>query len=231
MSEEASLHCGVVLRSCFRHVELVEAFLQSRLIFDLIRFSQHPSIDIAYDAFFSLREALMEHKEVAANWLDANFEEFFALYHTLLESQDYVVERQALTLLGSILLDKRFQKVMLSYVNDERHLQIHMNLLRDTAKTIQVEAFNVFKIFVANPQKPVRVQQILFKNKDKLVALLESMETLRPDDPKFREDRNTVIARLRPMTAPPRSPSLKRVATSGNSLAEQANGANRVTSL
>ena len=39
-----------------------------------------------------------------------------------------------------------------------------MNLLRDEARSIQFEAF-VFKVFVANPQKPPPVVAILKKNR------------------------------------------------------------------
>jgi len=203
-NEEAALHCGVVLRSCMRHVELVEAFLESGQIFELIRFARHPNIDISSDAFYSLREVLMEHKEVSGPWLADRFDEFFALFNPLLQCEDYVVERQAVTLLGSMLLDRHFQRVMRAYAGNELHLQIVMNLLRDTSSTIQAEAFHVFKIFVMNPQKPPRVQQILVKNKDKLVELLQTLHAVRTDDVKFNEDQKTVIGRLMPMTMPPR---------------------------
>merc|ERR1740117_1062848 len=96
---------------------------------------------------------------------------------------------------------------MLSYVGDEQFLQIHMNLLRDNSKTIQLEAFHVFKIFVANPQKPPRVQQILFKNKEKLILLLETFKPSRQDDRQFVEDRNTVIDKLQVLEMPPKAAS------------------------
>ena len=44
-----------------------------------------------------------------------------------------------------------------------------MNLLRDDAKSIQYEAFHVFKVFVANPNRPLAVTSILEANKEKLM--------------------------------------------------------------
>ena len=40
-----------------------------------------------------------------------------------------------------------------------------MNQLRDKSSNIQMEAFHVFKIFVAYPDKPVDIANILYLNK------------------------------------------------------------------
>jgi len=85
---------------------------------------------------------------------------------------------------------------MLEYVDSPEHLKLTMNLLRDKSKNIQYEAFHVFKVssaldripmqlanskqvFVANPKKSRAVQDILLKNREKLLVFL----------PKFHEER------------------------------------------
>jgi len=201
-NEEAALYSGVVLRSFFRYGQLVESFLTSGKVFDLIRYAKHPSMDVAADAIYTLRTVMLEHKEVSGPWLQANYEEFFVLYTPLLQCQDYVVERQALTLLAAMLTDRSYQRVMMSFVNSEQHLKIFMNLLLADSHAIQAEAFHVFKIFVVNPQKPARIQQILVKNKDKLVSLLQSLHAVRTDDTNFACDLDKVIKRLLSMTMP-----------------------------
>jgi len=200
-NEEAALHCGVVLRSFFRKGELVEAFLTSGQIFELIRFASHPCIDVSADAIYTLRKVMLEHKEVSGPWLNANNKEYWSFFNTLLESEDYCIERQALTLLAGMLLDAHFQKAMIDYVNNVKHLQLIMNLLRDDSPTIQAEAFHAFKIFVVNPKKPVKVHQILVKNKDKLILLLQSLHAVRTDDANFAADQQKVINRLLAMPA------------------------------
>jgi len=200
--DEAALHCGVVLRSCARHGELVRAFLERGLLYELIRHTRNPSIDIGSDAFYSLREVLLEHKEISATWLEEHSQEFFEHYNVLLQSDEYLVERQALPLLAAMLLDRHFKRPMLRYISSERHLQTLMNLLRDPSRAIQAEAFHVFKIFVANPQKPPRVHKILYRNKDKLVKHLEGLKALRADDKKFDEDQKMVIEKLRSLAQP-----------------------------
>merc|ERR1719188_2627449 len=191
-----------MLRSCARHKRLVDAFLsQHKVALRLLAFTGHNSFDVSSDAFSSLHDFLLIHKAVSAVFLEANFQAFFRLYNGLLQSDDYVTQRQALKLLSELLLDRNFMRVMLLYIGDEQFLQIHMNLLRADSKVIQCEAFHVFKIFVANPQKPPRVQQILFKNKDRLVKLLETLRSSRHDDRQFAEDKNTVIGKLQSLEA------------------------------
>jgi len=205
---EIATQCGVVLRSCARHRQIVEAFLASPEVpFCLIAFMRHESFDISSDAFSSFHDILLTHKSVSASFLDANFQEFFTLFNGLLQSNDYVTQRQALKLLSEILLDRAFVRAMLSYIGDEQFLQIHMNLLRANSKAIQFEAFHIFKIFVANPQRPPRVQQILYKNKDKLVKLLDTLRPNRADDRQFAEDKSTVIGKLQALEPPERAPS------------------------
>lgn len=114
----------------------------------------------------------------------------------MLVSSNYVTKRQSIKLLGEILLDRANYNVMLEYVDSPEHLKLTMNLLRDKSKNIQYEAFHVFKVssaldlipmkpanskqvFVANPKKSKAVQDILLKNREKLLVFL----------PKFHEER------------------------------------------
>jgi len=197
-----------MLRSCAFHERLVQAFLaRPGAPLQLIAFSQNENFDVSSDAFSSLHDLLLTHKSVAAAYLEANFTEFFELYNVLLQSDDYITQRQALKLLGEILLDRSFMKVMLSYIGDDGFLQIHMNLLRESSKAIKIEAFHVFKIFAANPRKPPRVQQILFKNKDRLMKLLEALQPNKENDKQFDEDRRSVLLKLRALELPARVPS------------------------
>lgn len=200
---EVATHCGMMLRSCARNAQLVEAFLaQPEVVLRLLSFTRHGSFDISSDAFSSLHAFMLTHKKVSALFLEKHFREFFKVYNNLLESDDYVTQRQALKLLGEVLLDRNFLQVMLMYISDDQYLQIHMNLLRRDSKAIQLEAFHVFKIFVANPQKPPRVQYILYNNKERLIRKLEAIRPNRQDDAQFNEDRGTVVGKLQALEQP-----------------------------
>jgi calcium binding protein 39 len=59
---------------------------------------------------------------------------------------------------------------------------IIMQLLRDSSRAIQFEAFHIFKVFVANPNKQAPVIEILKKNADKLLRYLSDFQSDREDD-------------------------------------------------
>lgn len=79
---------------------------------------------------------------------------------------------QSLKLLGELLMHRSNVTIMVRYVSDIRNLMLVMNLLKDSSRTIQFEAFHVFKVFVANPWKPLPVKDILLSNQEKLLRYL-----------------------------------------------------------
>jgi len=72
-----------------------------------------------------------------------------------------------------------------------------MLLLSDPSPNIQFEAFHVFKIFVANPNKPEDIIKILQKNQEKLVKYLQNFHVERErGDEQFREEKSLIITTL-----------------------------------
>ena len=78
-----------------------------------------------------------------------------------------------------------------------------MQFLRSSSKTIQFEAFHVFKIFAANPQKKPRVTKILHQNREKLIQFLDGfLVPERSMDQQFLQDKGTVIQKLKQLQLP-----------------------------
>eukprot|EP00931_Biecheleriopsis_adriatica_P048442 TRINITY_DN27987_c0_g1_i1.p1 TRINITY_DN27987_c0_g1~~TRINITY_DN27987_c0_g1_i1.p1 ORF type:complete len:376 (+),score=95.64 TRINITY_DN27987_c0_g1_i1:54-1181(+) len=175
---EVVLHYGCMLRSLMHSPELTASLLESKAALDLMDLATDSDFDVSADAFTSLRELLLTHKKVAVAYLCSDFEAFFHTLHTKLLSSEadtgrsYMTKRQALRLLGDMLLDPAFAQVMQRYSSDAAFLRIIMNLLRDESKLIKLGTFHVFKIFVANPRKTARVQKILSRNKAGLLKLV-----------------------------------------------------------
>ena len=71
-----------------------------------------------------------------------------------------------------------------------------MNLLRDKSRNIQFEAFHVFKVFVANPNKTKPILDILVKNQDKLISFLASFHNDRTDDEQFNDEKAFLIKQI-----------------------------------
>jgi hypothetical protein len=80
---------------------------------------------------------------------------------------------QSLKLLADVLLARSNVRVMFNYVRSKRQLMLVMNLLRSSSRSIQHEAFHVFKVFVANPRKPDDIKSILISNREKLLRFLK----------------------------------------------------------
>ncbi|KAL6968987.1 hypothetical protein U1Q18_046233 [Sarracenia purpurea var. burkii] len=156
--------------------------------------------------FFSrYRELLTRHKSTVADFLSRNSQWFFQEYNSrLLESPNYITRRHAVKLLGDMLLDRTNSSVMVRYVSSLDNMRILMNLLRDSNKTIQLNAFHVFKLFVANQNKPSEIVSILITNRSKFLRFFDDFK-LGKDDEEFEADKAQVvleIAMLEPRNDP-----------------------------
>ncbi|KDN44536.1 ARM repeat-containing protein, partial [Tilletiaria anomala UBC 951] len=147
---------------------------------------------ISCDAFANFKECLTKHKPMVAEYLERNYDKFFAMYTGLLQSPNYVTKRQSLKLLGEILLDRTNFNVMTRYISSEDNLKLMMNLLKDKSKNIQFEAFHVFKVFVANPKKPPVVENILRRNRERLVTFLSNFHNDKEDE-QFVDEKQYVL--------------------------------------
>lgn len=68
------------------------------------------------------------------------------------------------------------------YIAGVGNLMLIMTLLRDPSRSIAFEAFHVFKVFVANPNKSPGVLEVLAKNTDKLLRFLSDFQGDREDE-------------------------------------------------
>ena len=84
---------------------------------------------------------------------------------------------------------------MTTYISDPENLKMIMILLRDKKKSLQFEAFHVFKVFVANPEKPESIEKILVRNKEKLILFLEHFQTDK-DEEQFKEEKRFLLKQV-----------------------------------
>ncbi|KAK6947020.1 Mo25-like [Dillenia turbinata] len=191
-----ALHYGGMLRECIRHQVIARYVLRSEHMKKFFDYIQLPNFDIAADAAATFKELLTRHKSTAAEFLSSNFDWFFAEYNSrLLQSTNYITRRQAVKLLGDILLDRSNSAVMVRYVSSKDNLRLLMNLLRESSKSIQIEAFHVFKLFVANQKKPPEIISILIANKSKLLRLLQELN-IDKENEQFDADKAQVIREI-----------------------------------
>eukprot|EP00934_Nitzschia_sp_Nitz4_P001738 Nitzschia sp. Nitz4//scaffold35_size145790//95591//96844//NITZ4_003039-RA/size145790-processed-gene-0.208-mRNA-1//1//CDS//3329549151//1738//frame0 len=219
---DVALHMGAMYRSCLKHVILYQQLVMDpervkQYIFPLMdSYAQLPNFDIASCAMESLKlvftagsdstsfadeTAQRQFAELSAGFLtrdyDAIWEERFNP-KLLSDKASYMTKRMALQILSTVLLTRSNYAVMIKYVNSRRNLILVMHLLRDTSPHITLDAFHVFKVFVANPNKIPEVAKILHDNRDKLCVYLETLHAEKEQsDNQFRDEKALIIQTIR----------------------------------
>jgi calcium binding protein 39 len=220
-ASDVGLHCGSMYRSCFKHSSLYRELVSStarveKYVFPFLDvFVRLPNFDISSDAMESLKQIFTagcdsqvyvdevsqrEMAEMAAELLNRDYEAIWdqRFNPNLLSDQaNYMTKRVALQILSTVLLTRSNYAIMIKYVNSRQNLILVMKLLRDTSPHITMDAFHVFKVFVANPSKIPEVVKILGDNKEKLCIYLETLhQDKEANDQQFRDEKALIIATI-----------------------------------
>ena len=200
---EVALACGMMLKEAARHDIVAAALLKSPSFWlFLTDYVNLKDFDVSADSFDLVRVLLTRHKTLAAKFILENYDFFFECFHHLLQSKNYVTCRESLRLLSDILLDRSNYATMMRYIAQSDNLKIFMLLLRSKKLRIQLEAFHVFKVFVANPKKHPTITKVLYQNKEKLLAFLQDFHNDKSDD-QFIEERQLILDTLTALDPPP----------------------------
>ncbi|XWS36708.1 hypothetical protein CRYUN_Cryun20dG0108900 [Craigia yunnanensis] len=187
---------GSISRECIRHQSVARYILESKHMKKSFDYLQNPNFDIASDVQATFKELLTRHKSTVAEFLSANYDWFFQEYNSrLLQSESYITRRHAVKLLGDMLLDRSNSAVMVRYVTSLDNMRIMMNLLRDSNKTIKLDTFHVFKLFVANQNKPPEIISILVTNRSKLLRFFGAFN-IEKEDEQFEADKSQIIKEI-----------------------------------
>ncbi|CAH9107775.1 unnamed protein product [Cuscuta epithymum] len=197
-----ALHYGAMLRECIRHQIVASHILKSEHVKKFFGYMQLPEFDVAADAATTFKELMTRHKSTVTEFLSGNSNWFFTEFNfKLLGSPNYITRRQAVKLLGDILLDRSNSCVMVRYVSTLDNLIILMNLLRESSKPIQLDAFHVFKLFVANTNRPPGVTSVLANNKEKLLRLFAGLR-MDKEDEVFESDKAQIMREISGLEPP-----------------------------
>uniref|UniRef100_A0A3Q1GGQ6 Calcium binding protein 39-like n=1 Tax=Acanthochromis polyacanthus TaxID=80966 RepID=A0A3Q1GGQ6_9TELE len=189
---QVALNCGIMLRECIRHEPLAKVVLHSEHFHSFFNYVEMSTFDIASDAFATFKDLLTRHKVLVAEYLEQNYD----------AQNIHNVYFISLQLLGELLLDRHNFTVMTRYISKPENLKLMMNLLRDKSPNIQFEAFHVFKVFVANPNKTQPIIDILLKNQTKLIDFLSNFQKDRTDDEQFNDEKTYLIKQIRDLKKP-----------------------------
>lgn len=98
--------------------------------------------------------------------------------------------------LSEFLLEAPNAQIMKRYIVEVSYLNIMIGLLKDTSKNIRICAFHIFKVFVANPNKPRDIIQVLIDNHRELLKLLGNLPTSKGEDEQLEEERDLIIKEI-----------------------------------
>lgn len=205
-SNDIALNSGLILRECIKHEALAKIILYSDQFYKFFVYVDMTTFDVASDAFATFKDLITRHKAMATEFMDANYTKFFEAYNGLLDSNNYVTRRQSLKLLGELLLDRTNFNIMTRFISEADNLKRMMNLLRSRSRNIQLEAFHVFKVFVANPNKSEPILNILLKNRTKLVEFLSKFHEDRTEDEQFNDEKAYIIKQINTLQPLPPKP-------------------------
>ncbi|XP_075494122.1 putative MO25-like protein At5g47540 isoform X2 [Primulina tabacum] len=198
-----ALHFGAILRECIRHQVVARYALKSQHVKKFFDYMQLPTFDVASDVAATFKELMTRHKSTVAEFLAANYGWFFADFNSkLLISSIYITRRYAVKLLGDILLDRSNTGVMINYVSSKDNMRVLMNLRRESHKSIQVDAYRVFKLLVCNQNKPPDIINILCANKSKLFRFLDAFN-IEKEDELFEADKAQVMKEIEEFQSTP----------------------------
>ena len=200
-----AINSGIMLRECIK-IRCIHQLLLSHpyLIEPLFtKYAFDTNFDVCSDVFQSIRDLLRKNKQLVSAALNPSksfYSQLFAWMHNLLESDQYFITRMVLHLLGEFLIDKSNFEIMIAFINSPENLKVFMNLLCSQYPSIQYNAFNVFKIFVANPEKSREVKIILQLNRRPLIEFITSLLPEKEEnDDVFAEEKKLVVNVLHKM--------------------------------
>ena len=218
------IHSGTMFRSCIKHLSLYKILVSTRenverFVFPFLDSYVHsPNFDCASDAMESLKliitggvdanaesdldqDIQFNRSQEVANFLERDYEVIWdqRFNSKLLSSgeSNYLIRRMALQILSTVLLTRANYATMVRYIDSKKNLILVMLLLRDKSPHITLDAFHVFKIFVANPSKPPEIIKILSDNKIKLCTYLEGLhKDKEAKEAQFRDEKALVISTI-----------------------------------
>ncbi|XP_068659399.1 uncharacterized protein [Aristolochia californica] len=146
------------------------------------KYVELPTFDVATDAFSTFKDLLTKHELAVSEFLSSHYEQ----------------------LLSEFLLEPPNSQSMKRYILEVRYLKVMMTLLKDSSKNIQISAFHIFKVFVANPNKPPEIMAILAKNSERLITLLNNLPLSKgSEDEQLEEEKEMIVKEMERISSIP----------------------------
>ncbi len=204
-NKAVSMACGKMLEECIKNSKVCHLILTSNELWRFLdTYIVLKDFETQSSAFDVLKGLMTLHPSVSAEFFEQRYEKFFSSFNDLLRSDEYVVRRHATKVMCRTLTIPEHFDTMMRYVSSKSHLKIWMNLLRDDSDQVQLDAFHVFKLFVANPQMPKDVDHTLTTNGKRLISFLNRFhDKSHSVDEDFFAEKSMIIDHIKKMSSSP----------------------------
>jgi calcium binding protein 39 len=186
---ELAVSAGEMLRICTQHEALAQILRSPERLDELCRHFTESHFAVAADSFATFR-VLMLSAPGAEAYIERNHETIVDYLNGTLREAWYTPCRQTLKLIGEMIM--AFEDFQDRYLSNEQNLIIVMKLMVSTYRNLAMEAFHVFKLFVACQNKPETIVKILRTNRQKLVPYLRTLLD-GVDDEQIEDEKNLLI--------------------------------------
>lgn len=110
--EQIALNCGMILREAFKFNVLTEMLFTCAWVWNIFEYAKLPEFHVSSDAFATLREVLVRNKSLSNAFIQAKYDKFLLHLNELMHSEDYVLKRQTLKLIGELVSDKQCYELL-----------------------------------------------------------------------------------------------------------------------
>ncbi|KAF0270606.1 hypothetical protein FOG48_00315 [Hanseniaspora uvarum] len=176
---ENYLAIGSILEECIKFEQLsrfvISQNLESDVVWKLLDNCMIHQFEISTQSFILINLLFLRNTKMICNEFfnnKNNLNIFIQKINTMLKHGDYVAKRQSIKILSTMIVGRSFSQLMTTYISNPENLKLIMLLFNASSKNLQLEAFNIFKVFVANPNKPKPVCDILLANREKLIKFV-----------------------------------------------------------
>lgn len=191
--ETLSINSGEMLRICAHHASLASQLLLPERLEKLTSYFDVTEFDISSDSFTTFKELLL-NSPISQEWIPHHYQYVVDTLHGTINEINYASTIQSLKLIGDLLL--MFEFFRDKYLNDEKCLAKIMQTMSSQYHGISIEAYHIFKLFVANDPKTEIIIKILKQNGRMLIDFIKE---ILPDteDEHLLQERDYVIMTLK----------------------------------
>ena len=219
-SQDIFLVTGNMILECIKYEQLCRIILKDPQLWKFFDFARLANFEMSTESLQIINSAFTTHVKLVAKEFfinSNNVAKFIKYINRLMTHGSYVTKRQSTKLLASLVVMRSQNLLMNAYINQPENLKIIMTLMTDKSKNLQFDAFNIFKVMMANPKKQKPIQDILMKNREKLLMYFETFG-LDIQDPMFMNERAFIIQEIENI------PRLVQSSNSENNTINASNG-------